>query len=91
MPDRWRKYRSDFLKKNGTTCGLSKHAAQQQHPPIIRAQHIPCLKVILLDTAGPKATPNQLLTKEVWWQTNIGTLYFGLNNRQDFNRVAKEL
>ena len=89
MPDRWRKYRSDFKCKNSTTCGLSKHASQHQHPPVIRAQTIRCLKVVLLDTAGPNATPNKLLEKEVWWQTNIGTLFFGLNNRKDFNRVAK--
>ena len=89
MPDRWRKYRSDFKYKNSTTCGLSKHASQHHHPPVIRAQPINCLKVIFLDTVGPNASTDKLIAKEVWWQTNVGTLFFGLNNRQDFNRVAK--
>ena len=88
-PDRWRKYRSDFKYKNSTTCGLSKHASQYHHPPVIRAQPINCLKVIFLDTVGPNASTDKLIAKEVWWQTNVGTLFFGLNNRQDFNRVAK--
>ena len=89
MPARWRKYRSDFKNKNSITCGLSNDASQKEHPPVARAQSIPCLQVILLDTAGPNASTNQLIAKEVWWQTNIGTLFFGLNNRMDFNRVAK--
>ena len=89
MPNRWRKYRTDFKNKNSTTCGMSKHASQHTHPPVARAQPITCLKVVLLDSLGPNASPDKLIAKEVWWQTNIGTLFFGLNNRTDFNRVAK--
>jgi hypothetical protein len=89
MPDRWRLYRTDFKNKNSITCGLSKHASRHTHPQVIRAQPIQCLRVIFLDTLGPNVTQDQLIAREVWWQTNVGTLFFGLNSRLDFNRVAK--
>ena len=53
-------------------------------------QPIQCLRVIFLDTLGPNVTQDQLIAREVWWQTNVGTLFFGLNSRSDFNRVAKD-
>ena len=88
MPERWRNYRKDFISKSSERCGLSKHAAERDHPNIVKRQPIPFLEVILLD-AVDKNDRDQLLCREVFWQTNVGTLKFGLNERKDFITVAK--
>ena len=75
--ERWRNQRTDFINKNVTKCGFSRHA-ELRSP-------IPFIKMTLLESLGVDATEQQLIRREVWWQTNVGTLFFGLNKRKDLN------
>ena len=60
----------------------------EPHPEILPRKPIEYLKVILLETLGKTATEAQLINREVWWQSNVGTLFFGLNKRKDFRTAG---
>ena len=85
--DRWRNHRKDFKSRRYASCGLSRHAVEP-HPEILPRKPIEYLKVILLETLGKTATEAQLINREVWWQSNVGTLFFGLNKRKDFRTAG---
>ena len=62
-----------------------------EHPNIIRNQPVPFLQVILLESVSDES---KLLEREVFWQTNFGTLsdiktkeFLPLNDRKDFNSL----
>ena len=82
--ERWRCHRNDFINKHVIKCGFSRHS-EEQHPDIQLRVPIPFIKVILLESLRSGSTEQHLVNREVWWQVNVGTIFFGLNKRKDFN------
>jgi len=87
MKKRWANHRSDFLNHRLNKCRLAGHAVHP-HPSVEKHQPIPFLKIILLESLSGKPTEGRLLERELFWQTNIGTLFFGLNKRTDTRSVS---
>ena len=87
MKIRWRNHKSDFLLGKCSKSGLAGHSIHP-HPRSEKFKPIQYLQVILLESVGEKATDKKLLDRELWWQTNIGTLFFGLNKRNDTRSVV---
>ena len=89
MGNRWRNHRADIVNKKWEKCTFTQHFRDHAHPQINKRNPIPFIKVIFLDSCKPNATKDDLLYKEVWWQSNIGTLFFGLNERNDLMTVER--
>ena len=84
MKKRWRNHRSDFINMKTTKSGLAQHAALQ-HPMVEKFKPITFLKVIFLESVQKE---EKLLSRELWWQYNLGTLQVGLNKRKDTRAVS---
>ena len=84
MKKRWRNHKSDFLANKISKCGFSHHASES-HPEVPKYQPLPYIQVIFLESVGKET---QLLARETWWQTNIGTIFFGLNKRRDTRTIT---
>ncbi len=63
---------------------ISQHAALQ-HPRVEKFKPITFLKVIFLESVQKE---EKLLSRELWWQYNLGTLQVGLNKRKDTRAVS---
>ena len=87
MKKRWANHRTDFINKKLSKCKLAGHSIYP-HPTVGKFQPIPYLEVILLESLGEKGDDKRLMARELWWQTNIGTLFFGLNKRNDTRSVS---
>ena len=83
MKKRWRNHRSDFINMKTTKSGLAQHSALQ-HPMVEKFKPITFLKVIFLENVQKE---EKLLSRELWWQYNLGTLQVGLNKRKDTRAV----
>ena len=86
MTKRWRNHRSDFLNKKSTKCKFAQHSVIP-HPEVKKYQPLHFVSIILLESVKNEAN---LLTRESWWQNNIGTMFFGLNKRKDTRSVAMQ-
>jgi len=84
MKKRWRNHRSDFINMKTTKSGLAQHSALQ-HPMVEKFKPITFLKVIFLENVQKE---EKLLSRELWWQYNLGTLQVGLNKRKDTRAVS---
>ena len=84
MRNRWRNHKSDFLARRVTKCGFSQHSLEA-HPEVPKFNPLPYIQVIFLESLRNE---DQLLEREIWWQTNIGTIFFGLNKRKDTRSIA---
>ena len=82
MRRRWSRHKNDF-KKGLNTCRLASHANEMPHPA---DPDLKFLTVLPIDAVRTKA---QLLSKEVWWQENVGVHKFGLNRRNDLATVSR--
>ena len=82
MRRRWSRHKNDF-KKGLNTCRLAGHANEMPHPA---NPELKFLTVLPIDAVRTKA---QLLSKEVWWQENVGVHKFGLNRRNDLATVSR--
>ena len=78
MKRRWSKHKSDIRLKNWTACGLSSHSPMYHRDDMEEA--ISNLKVTLLDCV---VDPNVLKKQEDKWICNLGTLFTGLNSRNE--------
>ena len=68
-----------------TKSGLAQHAALQ-HPKVEKSKPITFLKVIFLESV--RKEEKLILSRELWWQYNLGTLLVGLNKRKDARAVS---
>ena len=84
MRKRWRNHRSDFLNKRITKCGFAQHSSKP-HPEVQKYQPLPFISVVFLEAVRKE---ENLLEREIWWQCNVGTIFFGLNKRKDTRSVA---
>lgn len=87
MKSRWRNHRSDFVNKKTNKSGLAGHSCLP-HPSVAKSKPIEFFEIILLESLGDNVTEKRLLYREMWWQSNIGTLFFGLNKRKDSRSVS---
>ena len=86
MPKRWRNHRSDFLNKKVSKCRFAQHS-EEIHPETPKYKPIEYLSVVFLESVRDET---KLLTRESWWQYNIGTIFFGLNKRKDTRSVSMQ-
>lgn len=86
IKSRWRNHRADFIGQKTNKCGLASHSVLS-HPEVLKTQPISFLKVVLLESVKNES---DLLTRELWWQNNLGTVFVGLNKRKDTRTVSNQ-
>lgn len=74
---RWRNHKSDTKRKQTQKCTVAQHCAHSSHD---LQGNLDFLQIIPIDSVQNEDT---LLRREVYFISNIGTLFFGLNTRND--------
>ena len=78
MKARWSKYRWDIRLENWTAFGLTTHFGQHHRNNMEEA--INSLKITVVDSVEEV---KRLKTKEDAWICNLGTLFVGLNGKNE--------
>jgi hypothetical protein len=73
LKKRWANHKSDIKLKKGKKCSTAQHVMDKAHP------NDPTLPFIQIFAVEAVTNPDDLLRRETWWMTNVGTLYQGLN------------
>ena len=78
---RWANHKSDNKLKKTNKCRVARHVNDMKHPD---SSNLEFLTIFAIDSVQSES---RLLTKETFYQCNIGTIFCGLNSRKDFNAV----
>ena len=78
MKRRWSKHKSDIRHGNWASCGLAGHFGQYHRRDMEEA--IDNLQVTLVDSVE---NVTNLKRKEDAWMCNLGTLFVGMNSRNE--------
>ena len=82
---RWANHKSDINLQKSTKCRLAKHVTQFPHPC---SKQLEYLEIFAVESVSNE---EELLEKELYWQSNFGTLIdqHGLNFRKDLKKSLK--
>ena len=83
LKSRWANHKSDTKLKKNTKCTVSKQVNTLPHPD---SKDLDYLEIIAIDSVQEEQS---LLRKEIFWICNLGTLFQGLNTRQDVHTVHR--
>ena len=83
LKHRWAGHKSDINLKKNNKCQVAYHMNAMDHPS--KDRHLD-LEIFPIDTVRQE---QHLGKRELWWMTNVGTLFCGLNVRMDFNTMLK--
>jgi len=78
---RWANHKSDIKLNKCKKCKVVQHVVEKQHP---KDSECSFLQIFPVEAVKD---PTHLLRRELWWQTNVGTLITGLNTRNDFQSM----
>ena len=76
---RWAGHKSDVKLKRMTKCKMVDHVHTTHHP---QDPEYGFLYIVAIEAVRNE---DQLLSREIYWQANLGTLFNGLNQRKDLN------
>ena len=78
---RWANHKSDTKLRKVTKCTVSKHVCESPHPI---SDNLDFLEITAIDSVTDES---KLLQREIFWICNVGTIFKGLNTRQDIAQV----
>ena len=78
---RWANHKSDTKLKKTTKCNVSWHVCKESHP---ESENLDFLQIFAIDSVSDE---KKLLQKETFWMCNLGTIFTGLNDRQDLTQL----
>lgn len=83
LKKRWANHKSDMNLKKGTKCSVAQHVIDKPHPTDTNCSFS---QIFAIESVK---NPEDLLRREIWWQTNVGTHIVGLNTRRDFQSMLQ--
>ena len=75
-----------FYSKKRKKCGFAQHS-EEPHPVVQKTTPLPFISVIFLESVKMEA---RLFEREQWWQSNLQTIFFGLNKRKDIRTITMQ-
>jgi hypothetical protein len=83
LKQRWRGHKSDVKLKRTQRCKVAHHVNSIDHP------EDPQLRYLYIVPIEKVHREDRLLSREIYWQANLGTLQVGLNQRKDLNAALR--
>ena len=81
---RWAGHKSDIKLKRTSRCKMADHVHTNSHPQDPEYNY---LYIVAIEDVRRE---EQLLSREIYWQANLGSLFTGLNQRKDLNAALKQ-
>ena len=83
LKTRWAGHKSDSKLNRSLKCAVAKHMKALEHP---NDPQVNCLQIFAIEAVSDE---EKLLSRETWWQCNLGTIFEGLNIRKDLQSMVK--
>ena len=81
---RWANHKSDVKLQKIHKCNVAKHVWATPHPI---SENWEFLQIMAIDTVEDE---EKLLERKTYWACNLGTIFQGLNTRQEIRTIRKK-